>query len=657
MSSLKKSTMCQGENCSVSHGLDDSHVSKKAKNRNMPPILRLDSTGEDTSHNFGVDKSRGCVRNCELTNKMNRSFQNLFNYVGAASSSLSDLGSGIANHLTPDRTSPFECVRKMFHVSEVNFDGNTRKNNMADTRINQSWPQFGVSPRMDPRHGNDTYPYFKKQLSSWSNSVLGAFHRKTPLHAFQKHCYYSPYQGQSNIWQNKKKSNFSNCDEPSIDPHLKPYNARLLQKSRQSKKYIPTSQQNCHSKECNKQTIKAIALDTCTSGTVHHDRKKDKQKEEVKSRSVDIKDQSVSDISTSVNSINAIYNDVIENSHMKGSECITAKKIKNGNSEMYSKEKQDNSQKDENVTDWFEYERKDLKTIPISLKSVDQKCKLTGTVSGSDYAFIQPSLHSCLSIDTETDNVPCKSENLTNSQLEENYNGQIDENSEKRTHHESGDDKLNEKSCDIQKINLEVDKTNQCPKSESEPPDDTEHLCESDKSFVLYVRNISSAKRSSKPSCKKRRRQRAKKDCKTDKNHANNFTKKADEKSDKCKDSPIAFILGIDTEAYSAGEAQPFLVSCDINSDSDWSDSENECEESPEEPVPDELSLITLCDKLSPLNFQVTCSVQSSPTQSSSYIDSINLSWQVNVCVSSATQNKKQSSKKVKNIDLIESQH
>lgn len=661
MSSVKKLNMCRSEKCNdnVGHGSDDSRVTTKRPN--MPPILRLDSTGEVTSHDFGGNRPRGCDRTCQFSKKMNKSFKNIVDYVGAASSSFIDVGTGISKHLTDNRN-PLDCVKKMLHVNGTPFDVSKSEHMMADIVEKEAMPY----PRGSPAVGtgqSDAYPFFK----NWSNSVLGAFHGngyKSPWHSFHKQAYYngySPYHRRPDFWQSKKNENFSDIDTGNtIDPNLKPYNARLLQKSKQCKKNNPIN--NPTSQHGNS----IIGADKQVKITESDVRKSDSPKikhQETGSLNSNVTDDSAQ---TSAKIHIASENDILSigngssdrsskplNSAVQVNDCIAAENItaeniqnaiqenlQNGIQESHSEEKR--SSDNEKVTDWFEYENKDLKTIPIDLHTIETKCETTHTSPEIDAAFVQPSLHSWFSIDFDAESVKCKSENLTKDQPQSVDRGQNDR---EQLKNESDISQSKEDACDIKKINVKIENLDTSPKSKSNHAD-IKDASESDKSFILYVRNL---KKSSKPSCKKRRRQRAKKECKiVEKSGANPAAEKTVTESDcKGKENPIAFILGIDAQAYSAGKAQPFLVSCDINSDSDWSDSENECDESPEESIPDELSMFALCDNFNPLNFKVTCSVQSSPTESSSRIDSVNLSWQVNVCVSTATQDRKRNDKKV----------
>ena len=644
---MKKLNMCRSEKCNGNVGhcsTEDSHVTPKR--RNMPPILRLDSTGEVTSHDFGGNGSRGCDRKCHFSNKMNNSFKNIVEYVGAASSSIIDVGTGISKHLTDNRN-PFDCVKKMLHSNEIPFNGSKSEHIMTEMMKKETLP----SPRGSPAVGrgqSDTYPFFK----NLSDNVLGAFHGygyKSPWYSFHKQTY-SPYHRRPEVWQNKKRQNFNNIEtDNTIDPNLKPYNARLLQKSKQCKKNNPITNPTV---EPGNSIVVADELEKVTESS---SRKNDSPKAKVNKQEVDSQKSKTINDSAQVHvalesNILSIGNDSSDKSPkpLNSFAQVKTAKLQNGIQEIHSDEGK--SANDEKVTDWFEYENKDLKTIPIDLHDIETKCETIHALPEIDAAVVYPSLSSWCSIDFDAESVKCKSENSAKDQTNSVYREQ---DCKEQPENDADISQSKETNCDIKKINVKIENLDTSPKSKLKHADIKDSSeSESDKSFVLYVRNL---KKSSKPSCKKRRRQRAKKEGKTEENSRANSASEKNVKETDCrsKENPIAFILGIDAQAYTAGNAQPFLVSCDINSDSDWSDSENECDESPEETsILDELSMFNLCDDFNPLNFKVTCSVQpcsvqTTPTESSSHIDSINLSWQVNVCVSSTTQNRKPTDKKV----------
>ena len=513
---------------------------------------------------------------------------------------------------------------------------------MSDTMKTETAP----SPRGNPAVGrgqSDPYPF----LRNWSNSVLGAFHGngyKSPWQSFHKQTY-SPYNRRPDLLQNKKRQNINNIEtDNTVDPSLKPYNARLLQKSKQCKKSNPitsTMPEYVGSIADNKQEK---VIESSSEKTDSPKPKVNHQDSQI-SKSTDDSAQVHVALETGILSVgNAITDKSPKNSPAQVKRLKTVK-LQNGFQEINSA--QEKSTNENEVTDWFEYENKDLRTIPIELHDIEAKCEIDHALPEIDATFVHPSLTSWCSIDIDAENAKCKSENLTKKK-DQPCSGDSIQDCVEQSKNNADICKSEENPCHMEKINVKIENLDTSPKSKLKPADIKDcSEAEADKSFVLYVRNF---KKSSKPSCKKRRRQRAKKECNTgEKSKAGSSSEKIETKSDcKGKENPIAFILGIDAQAYTAGEAQPFLVSCDINSDSDWSDSENECQESPEETsILDELSMFNLCEDFNPLNFKVTCSVQPTPTENSSHIDAINLSWQVNVCVSPATQNRKPADKKV----------
>lgn len=644
MSSRKTLNMCRSEKCNVGQRSEDTPVSEKVNCRNMPPILRLDSTGEVTSQSFGGDNL--CGRKCELSTKMNRSIQNLVNYVG----------SGISSHLTAETANPFDCVRKMLKLGEESFSGNTCNQSMADMVKTESQPQVWGSPLGAARNDNEAYPYFAK-LSSWSNSVFSAFNKSNYN---DKHWYpqtfsrsrynnHSPYHRQAACWQDRNThSSTEKSDDKLVDPHLKPYNARLLQKSKQCKKEgfynqhvnhplpdtkttfpKPSSSVDKIKSDCLKDRVNKADNPTAENTADKQEKTGVKAKSE---RNVEISDS-----------------DHVNKSHGNNS-GVETEKPQNGNIITDLNFSKVPVEAAEIVTDWFEYENKDLRTIPIDLKRVEQKTAVPDTSVGSetDSPSTHPPLHNWFSVDFDGDSVKCKSEELNKKasahQLDKENNNDKHDKDEGNIDNKNGA-RQNNNSCDIKKINVKIQNIN----LGSKPEINNDSKESADKSFILYVRNFPSAKRSSKPSCKKRRRAKAQKETAVEEINANDPETRTPTKTDpKHKESPIAFILGIDSVSDSAGKSQPFLL-CDINSDSEWSDSDLDCDDSPDDAVPEELSMFSLCDNFNPLNFKVTCSVQPSPTATSSLLDSINLSWQVNISAvdPDATQSKKSSDKKV----------
>ena len=642
MSSRKTLNMCRSEKCNV--GPEDTPVSEKVNCRNMPPILRLDSTGEVTSQSFGGDNL--CGRKCEISTKMNRSIQNLVNYVG----------SGISSHLTAETANPFDCVRKMLKLGEESFSGNTCNQSMADMVKTESQPQVWGSPLGAARNDSEAYPYFAK-LSSWSNSVFSAFNKSNYN---DKHWYpqtfsrsrynnHSPYHRQAACWQDRNThSSTEKSDDKLVDPHLKPYNARLLQKSRQCKKEGFYNQHVNHPLPDTKTTfpkpsssVDKIKSD-CLKGRVNKADNPTAENTADKQEKIGVKAKSERNVEIS-------DSDHVNKSHGNNS-GVETEKPQNGNIITDLNFSKVPVEAAEIVTDWFEYENKDLRTIPIDLKRVEQKTAVPDTSVGSetDSPPTHPPLHNWFSVDFDGESVKCKSEELNKKasahQLDKENNNDKHDKDEGNIDNKNGA-RQNDNSCDIKKINVKIQNIN----LGSKPEINNDSKESADKSFILYVRNFPSAKRSSKPSCKKRRRAKAQKETAVEEINANDPETRTPTKTDpKHKESPIAFILGIDSVSDSAGKSQPFLL-CDINSDSEWSDSDLDCDDSPDDAVPEELSMFSLCDNFNPLNFKVTCSVQPSPTATTSLLDSINLSWQVNISAvdSDATESKKSSDKKV----------
>ena len=588
---------------------------------------------------------------------MNKSIQNIVHYVGAASSSFIELGSGFSNHLTAQGANPIDCV-KMLKVGEKTSSSKSCDKSMVDISRSEAFVPFWDSPRK----GNETSPSFSKQLSSLSNRVFCSLNRNnySDLNCPQSHKrqpYYDSYtQNHKKAEQWLSKKNQVNTDslrvsDHNLNSHLKPYNARLLQKSKMCQRDASKSEAN-HSQEviCKKEYNKND--DHCKKWFQDKDRIKCKPDVNNANQDVDKCMDSCNGHTKATHSTeNAVTRDTLSKFVKDSQPSVsdnTIEKIHEGNSKLTKQTAQES--KDE-ITDWFEYENKDLKTIPIRIEDIEDRCVTKKALSDEyekESTHTHPSLHSWFSIDFEADPLKQKPEDLTNKQADISqvdklqYGGKHIEN--KTDEHCQRNDS---KSSDTQKVNMKLKDNNLSPKTNYETNSDSRES--SDNSFVLYVRNIPSSRKSSKPSCKKRRRQRAKKqNSAVEVNSVDHSTsKKAGDLKQKCEDSPIAFILGIDPDSYSSRQPHSFLVSCDINSDSDWSDCDVESDDGPEDNLcnPDEPSMFSFCDNFNPLNLKVTCSLQ--PSTPSSHLDAINLSWQVNISVDTVALDKKTSDKKV----------
>ena len=609
MSSSENLNMCKSEKCTL------GTCAVSAKRRNMPPILRLDSTGEVTSHSMVGN------RKCELASKMNKSIQNLVNYVGSASSSFIELGSGFSNCLTSERTDSFQRLRNIWK-GEDKTSGSKSCDKMEPLGKTEVFaPYWGTTGK-----GIEAPPCITKQLTSLSSCVWGSLNRNnydnkfSYPHSFKQHPYHSSVTQQHakvHHWQSKKdRANSKNNRDFNSEFHLKPYNARLLQKSKMCKGHNCSAETN-KPQEIRKEECEKTNVD-CKNGAKEVEHNKSTQFSPKADKPKDVKDSQYT----------AAY-------------CI------NENFKRKHNEKSDSQVKAE-ITDWFEYENEDLKTIPVKI-DITQKC-MDKTLSSDklevDSIPVQPALQSWLIIDSETETFQPKPETVPEKQADISHEKNRDKADKqiKKDHNECGQLKQSN-SCDIKKVNVNIKDINIGTKSNPSNSDDNNEP--TDNSFVLYVRNVPSKK--NKPSCKKRRRQKAKQQTSEKINSVDPLgSQKTQDSKQKCEENSIAFILGIDSSSYSSEQHHPFLVSYDLNSDSDWSDCDGDSDESEDSAcIPDELSMFSICDNFNPLNFKVTCSLQPT-TPTSSHLDAVNLSWQVNVIsVDTASLGTKSSDKKV----------
>ncbi|XP_045176900.2 uncharacterized protein LOC123537295 [Mercenaria mercenaria] len=294
----------------------------------------------------------------------------------------------------------------------------------------------------------------------------------------------------------------------------------------------------------------------------------------------------------------------------------------------------------ETETDWFDYECDNAKCIPLSMEKIQlasQKCTKNDHIEDLDSNIQQ--LHSWFSIEAAN----------SDSSLAKNAANLCDK---------------NDTSNCIEKENIQIvekmsDDTGKCAEIKKSQHVESEQLSsrcksksqdinEADNNYVLYVRSFG---RRGRPSAKKRRRQKAQQ------NEAQPSSDKSSSvpKSNSAPNGTMAFILGYGTDS-SVKDPHSFHVSCDIESDSDWSDSDFESDENLSS-LDDETMMFASglgfqCnDPLSNMQcFTVKCTMQPSEdsnlSSDSSAIDKINLSWRVQLSVEPESPKKKTSTTK-----------
>lgn len=581
--------------------------------RGKPSIVRLDSTGENTTGNLNHPQRTslfGCNRNCEarptnttdgdqclkklvgnlnvcsLLDSANMCFESAANYLASKQT--------VSNHLKKDCSanisSSLGFIRNIF---------SSDKTGMTTAVIDKTIDALTVGQTLDknmnamPTCTNPTWSCSNLLSAFQSGNILGNCNtRNTPKMSVPKAELYVPPQ----------RRRMANQRPPAVtvDPKLTPYNAKLLEKS---KKFHSDGSDKPHA-----------------SGIVTNENEK-------------------------------LASNIIT--------CLEKTTVAAGESPD-SKEKQENEAREEvseiaetesvSKMDWFEYECPDIAVIPITIteEKLESCMKNNITASQETPKPQQPpvspkQLHSWFSIDIDKDVRKCRTRGSSSSHLGSAHCKPND------TQINNESSKLCDKKTHVKRIDgviqVEADcmRENEVRKDCMKPKHSWEHSKPvGDISAILYERSCGKSQKR-RPSKKKRNRHKAQMEQKCP-----NSLKLGSAVHPR---SPVAFILGVDSN--SSNNVHSFQFTCDIDSadfdsDSDFSTDSDENFSSLDD---DDILGLRCNDPLRGFGFTVSCSIQptsttmSPATNSSKEIDEINNRWQVHISVRPET--KKPSTKKV----------
>ena len=602
-----------------------SFKGSRSSKHNVRGLLRLNSTGEITSasqvsncQNWH-DINHGRVNPKDSPNHNQHSYKNLVenlsmgSLINSASAYLDSASSYFGNFC------PYKTAKGL---TRSNSDGSSLsylKNMISGV----SKPTSVSSPDMrDFEHllsscecAKSNIPEDTGKSLNWTGNIFGALQcslltncpaKLEKMRGVNTEKYIPPQRR----YHNEKYNSAS----AAVDPKLTPYNAKLLEKSKKChphanvKKDIFAKKYHCNNKSNNMANIDPPKNSTDKSAKIHSQLKEDESDNDSGRAETDLETD-----------ITCIQKDTMETE----TKCDTEK-------------------------DWFDYECVDAKCIPISidkLQLASQKCE--ENINTQDESSTSPQLHSWFSIENanetaKSDSSPTKdAANICDTaKVSECLEREAENNCESESKQlENMNSKQTNNQTSISTVDSEL----------QQDITETDHSKSDSKSYVLYVRSIG---RRGKPSAKKRRRQRAQQNDKNDQTSCHISSSSVKPNSALHGGNAVAFILGYSANS-SEKDAHSFHVSCDIDDESDWSDSDIESDEtcsSIEDENMFDNGLGFQCNNplLGMQCFQVTFQPQQEEVQSSnsSDIDNINLLWKVQVSVKPENPKKKSSTSK-----------
>jgi len=588
--------------------------------RRMPTLLRLDSTGEISSARaVSTGQRPKCFKDQESLSKSgNRvSLKNLFNgfkmtkvidsanaYIGSANAYIGSAATYLEGFC--NTSSRKTLVRSDSDTTVLQNIHNMWKNQQPVTGKDRTGSFDSVllkdnpcKPFADMNHlvscPENNMQTTKSTTATVPNSILGV------LHNTFSNCNTMKSKPEPYIPPPLKNRATRPCRNSGalFDPKLTPYNARLLARSRSQKPCVETIS---HKKCLKENQLDSRSLKTeCLLTTPKH---------------VD-------------NTIDNKHSVVVRNS-IGDSNCDNDSSLSDTDADPDA------------VNDWFDYENNNLEATPIpfdpskrlnSLESTTatNHCSLLSDDIKPSHTPVSPSLHSWLSVDFDVD---------VQKAVEESFHSSQEDGSPK--------------GCDNSKVlNLPQTLENRCPKSvyidnNNTSQEEAKHADTISDSVciipsVLYVRNSHNS-RQRRPSSKKRRRQKGQPSEAT--------TTSIEEKSSCAKNQTgsVAFILGIEPD-NGHSTSHPFLISCDTDSSSDWSDSDLEVDGVDGESMED---LCSFNNPLSLFNLQVMCSLEPTSPSPCSALDAINMSWRINSSVDSDDKPKSKKKPSAKKVCFVE---
>ncbi|KAL4225415.1 hypothetical protein ACF0H5_016105 [Mactra antiquata] len=589
------------------------------KNRIVPGLLRLDSTGEVSSAKAGQIYQSPLI-------KSGRSHQPDSGSPVKKQSMMNSLGAYIGSAKAYfEKFYPQQTMSKGFVRNYSNRQGDlfqdylVNSSSSADTMNSvkqQDCFNFESCPcplTVDSRTEGPVH---------WTENLLCALHSSLLHSCSSTPNIMSKHPAAQKYIPPQRRCQGSYAMKPphvAVDPKLTPYNARLLQKSKKCQS---------DSQSCKKEAF--MPKSEVKNMSVHTDRISGS------CRTVN------SDAPTTTSDIVTETPDLSD----KGTGKDNFKVIKNEIVTCNNSQTAEETQSETKTTDWFEYESKPVENSPRSepVCSVSQRY-IPPTQGMGDCA---KQLHNWFSVENGND---------VNKSVETNFDESSQTSEIPSNVCDTGKQDCNSEKCRLfenHDFNVEVDlsaednvKIHVSPMQQKDK--DTNGKCESDGSTkqaliaALYIRNCGKKNR---PSAKKRRRHKAQQKGEPTKVTISADNKNIDSKNkinnstDQCPTSVVAFILGHDDSDDDDD---------DIDSDSDWSD--NDFDENLSSLDDEDLNACDIGFRCTdPLMFNMSCSIQpSTPAEKEdddNSIDKINMMWKVQVSVDTPKR-KSTSSKKV----------
>lgn len=616
----------------------NGHVSHNL-NKHVPDLLRLDSIGEVSSakikRNSGTKFLRkpqrpdikrsesNCYTNFVDNLNMGTLIDSASAYIGTATSYFGNL----CPYSKPNYLSQSERDKKPLSYLKTLFN---RSSGQSGSIMTSACPD--LDPVVSWATNTDTCPSVRQNSSTekplnWTGNIFGAINNSLlsscPVKQVEMKTActekYLPPQKRYCLQNGFHKSNH-------VDPVLTPYNAKLLEKSKQE--------------HLNRKTVCGSVLErekpTCIQGKIVENciLKDESVCDNVKRRDANGNESTVAE-----------SYDNADNSHQNIS-LITAQidNVCKTNTDL-----QEQPEDKPHPTDWFEYECKSVKCIPIpeeKIQAATQRCTTENISEDSQGSNSDRQMHSWFSIENGND---CQ-----NTQLQLMCNNSSQSPVTLTPVCRTEEDLQNDNGTPL--ISTKIDENTRTVCDSNQETVGTEVNVPADSLIsVLYVRNLDKKRHCS---AKKRRRRKAQqKDSVKMKEENNSSAKRSSCKSDSTTHcgSSIAFILGYDPNDAENG-IHSFQVACDINSDSDWTESDCESDEQlssldDEHILANELGF-QCSDPLNGMNFSLTCMVDpidpaTTCAAANSTIDKINLSWKIHVAVESEPVKECKSKKQV----------
>lgn len=604
-------------------GIANSHCSN---NNIIPGLIRLDSTGEVTSAGqiSNCQSPRGETEFSNCTNGRKYRADSYRNIVGNFKMDLLNSASACLGSARNYIESFYPCkTSKGLRRSKSDCSSLEHLQNMFSKKSKSfdiTDHQTALEPRPFCMNSNSVKMKQETENSlKWDGNIFGAM--MDTVKNIEK--YVPPQRRCVHTKTNKIAA--------VIDPKLTPYNARLLEKSKRT-----------HSN--------TVYKNNC----VHELRSNEYSPEMCKGK-LEKSDQD-SDVSLSEKS-NLMSMQQVEKKQLQNE---TVRKVPSASESSiiisdinvpYSDNETDKPVESVKETDWFEYECDSAKCIPISVEKIQrvtEKCAIKDYVCESKVQH----LHSWLSVENGNEDVSCESSTEASDNSSQNtkpYDKGISCLQEERDR--GVDDKcdaaLKGNSDELSEVHNAEDFSQKTESLGYSGTDVSHPESDNNNYSVLYIRSLGKKRR---PSAKKRRRHKAQQKENIDQKPTSTCSDTSSS-TQKLQSQSVAFILGYDGDPKSSTPS--FHLPCDMDFDSDWSESDFESDENlssldDENLLANELGF--QCNDLLQNMHVMICGGQSADsstqTSSSSELDEINMSWREQVSVKPESH-KNKSSKKV----------